>query len=831
MNPDTPNYYRPYDSGEDTDGDTNTDGNTTDDEDYDSDNLPDFEDPRIRREEDPRYAIIRAAGPNFNTSEQQLKYMEHAPGAIYDVSTNITDLSSLVYLNPPKTTKTSLFSVKSINRDFAVWPSPFNFKIKTPRIYKNVTKFQLVQISFPNNTAAIANPTTFLSTFIDELYNLGVSTICISTCINLVGGGSLLNTMGIAEQGRYNSNGKQMYTTISVPDGVYTNQRLAAELTRRANNTPPLNIISYNDFKEIFQTTRDISVLFNEPGDHYFSNLVSHTTGRFTKNDIMNSYYSQKHIDSFSEITDKIAFNAYYYPILKELIASNKAKPFLLTNGLPFEYVTQLVNNQFLGLNTDTYYQLCSSNRGTLDNYRKHMTFELHHINKYVWSYSEDLKRFSITHNCLHTSLQNDISNKYTSYYNNEISINGFTTASFSTLKSTYAANNAIFKQLESHLSTQLSNYMLGGSYSFTPGDNHTTNLGTYHISTLDTVDSGAFTTLFNFTSTFGKAGQLYTNLNGISLTFTDFIDYHSTVSSYYNIKTGINSTISTITANVHNKHHEYVSTKYTNIIPHHLIQNKSYNNCQGVGAAFIGNKFLYTPGQGVNNPELEGQALLVNPPGFIPASLGDDDNCMSTCMTVIEKIVIGWYSCLPVNSVIYGLPYRLGLLDFSSTDFNLYSTILSITSTVNYNFLMQINQEQSFNNMDIAMSENYNITNETTGQVKLVAAKILVGGVGSGEVTETAIQNPIVFETPLGKLDRLNFQIYADNETIDPLWLTFPFELGINEWDATFQIDEEVAYANRDTGWGHNPTVPIPNNPSALQYMALTTSNNPNNK
>ena len=86
-----------------------------------------------------------------------------------------------------------------------------------------------------------------------------------------------------------------------------------------------------------------------------------------------------------------------------------------------------------------------------------------------------------------------------------------------------------------------------------------------------------------------------------------------------------------------------------------------------------------------------------MNPPGFIPASLGDDDNCMSTCMSVIEKIVIGWYSCLPVNSVIYGLPYRLGLLDFSSTDFNLYSTILSITSTVNYNFLMQKKEYQVF--------------------------------------------------------------------------------------------------------------------------------------
>jgi hypothetical protein len=132
---------------------------------------------------------------------------------------------------------------------------------------------------------------------------------------------------------------------------------------------------------------------------------------------------------------------------------------------------------------------------------------------------------------------------------------------------------------------------------------------------------------------------------------------------------------------------------------------------------------------------------------------------------------------------------------------------------------------------MDIAMNENYSISNETTGQVKLIAAKILLAGVGAGEVTETAIQNPILFETPLGKLDKLEFKIYADDATLTPMWLYFPFEIGINDWDATFQIDEEVSFADRNAGWGTNPTVPIPNNPAALQYMALTGPNNPNNK
>ena len=129
-------------------------------------------------------------------------------------------------------------------------------------------------------------------------------------------------------------------------------------------------------------------------------------------------------------------------------------------------------------------------------------------------------------------------------------------------------------------------------------------------------------------------------------------------------------------------------------------------------------------------------------------------------------------------------------------------------------------------------MNENYSISNQTTGQVKLMAAKLLLAGVATGETSETAIQNPILFETPLGKLDRLELKIYADDGSLTPLWQFLPFDIGINEWDATFQIDEQVAFANREAGFSGNiPTVPIPNNPQDFQYVGLTAKDNPNNK
>ncbi len=250
------------------------------------------------------------------------------------------------------------------------------------------------------------------------------------------------------------------------------------------------------------------------------------------------------------------------------------------------------------------------------------------------------------------------------------------------------------------------------------------------------------------------------------------------------------------------------------NILPQSYINNKTYNNDTGVGVSFVGNQYLYVPGQVVS----------------LGASLNADD-CPTQCTTALTKLISSWYSCLPVSGVITSLNYRLGIQTLNFSSFNFISSVLQ-TSSYNTNYLLQINNDQSFNNMDIAMTENYTITTETTGQVKLIYAKILTGGVGDGEIAQTVIQNPVVFENPLGKLDRLRFKIYYDDQNITPAWIVVPFDVGFNEWDATFQIDEEVAYADRNSGFSGNiPTIPIPDSPSGFQYMALTTSNNPNNK
>jgi hypothetical protein len=176
------------------------------------------------------------------------------------------------------------------------------------------------------------------------------------------------------------------------------------------------------------------------------------------------------------------------------------------------------------------------------------------------------------------------------------------------------------------------------------------------------------------------------------------------------------------------------------------------------------------------------------------------------------------------VNTVITFLNYKLGL-QTTGININSITTLFSSIANEKLDFFLQINPEQSFNNMDIGMPENYNISNETTGQTKLMYAKILTAGLGAGETSQTCIQNPIVFTNTLGKLDKLSFKIYIDNESLTPMWLISPFGSQINEWNATFQIDEQVGYTDEKEGWGTNPTIPISSNPASFPYMGLTSN------
>lgn len=253
--------------------------------------------------------------------------------------------------------------------------------------------------------------------------------------------------------------------------------------------------------------------------------------------------------------------------------------------------------------------------------------------------------------------------------------------------------------------------------------------------------------------------------------------------------------------------HHAYVSAKYSGILPQEMIDTRAYSSNQPVPVSFVTSANAYVPGvlpmhlmtpdtvptptptastastdttdttfitvldSGSNNGTIDLQnsiefpnviidtdttfTTLTDSNGFTDLqSLSDlapqysltPAQCETSCCAYINNLLRTWYAGIPVNTVIGTLTYRLGILNVSANQYNIVSTIQSVTSTGNLNFLMQINDEQGFSNMDIAMNEDYAIGNDTTGQIKLVAAKILMGNVGDSGISQTLIQNPSIF-------------------------------------------------------------------------------------
>ncbi len=315
---------------------------------------------------------------------------------------------------------------------------------------------------------------------------------------------------------------------------------------------------------------------------------------------------------------------------------------------------------------------------------------------------------------------------------------------------------------------------------------------------------------------------------------------------------------MSSVYGNTNNDYHSYVSTKYSNVLPSGMIANKSYTSNQAVPVSFVTNQHLYVPGamsalsqtspenvQGGLYPTLDLNTVVLDtatsatsatptsvtatPTSVAAATTAS--NCQTICCAALSKLVNAWYSNIPVNTIIGTLQYRLGLMNLTPNTFNIFSTIANITSTGNMNFLMSINDEQGFNNMDITMPENYTISNETTGQVKLIAAKILMGNVGDTGISQTLIQNPSIFENSLGKLDKISIKIYYDDNTITPAWQYLPFTLSLSEWNATFQIDEQVGFINQNAAWKNTPSIAIPTNPNQTPFLDFVKKDAPNNK
>lgn len=833
-----PAYYRPFTDEED-DADTASEYTATTD--------------AASEATDPRYAIVRAAGPNFNTLADQLAFDRTNGGAgigtAYGPIVPVQNANSVLYGNPAKTTQTSLFALRSANRDQSVYPTSTQFSIKLPRVYKNVTQFQCVQISFPFFQNAVISPSTLISTLVGYiLLNIAPSTV--SSCLACFNQEAAATSLAFTEAGRTNPvNGTPLVHVASVRSGGYNPYSLVAELNQQMNKVPPFNLVTYADHYNRFRATRSYDHLFNEAGPQLYDSATKTFKVNPTKADIMGRYYPDSFKAHPDTPTDEEAFVAYYYPVLKEAVMSEKDAPFLDYGEFPADEVYTRVARKFEGIESPLYYDLCVRNYDYLVKLRRQYTFEFNPIYNYEWYYSQNQNRVGVRFQKLHPSLTTDLTNRYSTCYATTLDTVKLTNTEFVTLQSTSAKTGAVLatlhdtvgELLEKHLSVTYGLYstgaLAGGSVvveTAAPGKAVTvdksvallnkargllTNAPTNAISrptenlsfgliTMATLVAEAADVTRNpnkYSESYRAAlqglnaasitnkrlgGYIVDGYGGELITATDFATLYSSYVGYTSTYVKQMSTVSTVLGCTQSLMATYVATKYGTVFPPKLMRNRGYLQNSTDAVEFQVNTRINR----ASSP-------------FETLSSAEFD----CCLLINRYLQNTYYACLPAEFVINSLAYKLGFVR------PVYSNISTFVAYLNFlgefsalptsNTLLQVNTEQSFNQMDVAGTENYTVANESTGQSKFILGKILTIGQDFLGVSQTIIQSPARFNPPLGKLDKLDFTLLLDDFT--PISSFFPFGFDFTNWDAVFQIDEEVPVVDRTGGFSTVPTVP----------------------
>jgi hypothetical protein len=129
-----------------------------------------------------------------------------------------------------------------------------------------------------------------------------------------------------------------------------------------------------------------------------------------------------------------------------------------------------------------------------------------------------------------------------------------------------------------------------------------------------------------------------------------------------------------------------------------------------------------------------------------------------------------------------YGLGYNLGysLRDTGMNTVHRAETFFKILDDYIY---LRMNPEFNMNRLDISRQENFAATHDPTAETNLYNCKLLLNYFG--QYATTFVQNPVEFNPPIGKLDKLTFDWYDSTGSI------------INdtqcEWSAAITITERL--------------------------------------
>jgi len=814
----TPGYYRPFTDKEEVDNEDSS-SDTTDSD----DSSTGFQDNSVRGLDDPRYAIVRAAGPSLPNPQQQLFYQsfQKTMGYDYSVSGDATTDSLIAYYPsaaPSQTVQTTLFSFTSTNRDTSVYPLSTYFNLKTPRNYKNITQIQIVQINFPYFLNSITDPSSINTMMANyAATQTGFSYDQCYACLgNTISGRGIVGSLrggSFTELGRTNPTAptKALIHTFQLPGGSYDKHDLANEMNRQLNATPPFNLISYADHRQLFQTTKQLSHLFNDPGLYYYSPVTKAFLDNATKQRIMQDYLPNALTVSGTP-SEREIFVGYFFPVLRAALYTDYDAKFLDLAGTSLGELNQRALQTFEGLSSDYYYTVLYQNVSLLQQLRRVNTFEYNPINTYQWSYNPNSKSISVIHTDLHPTIQKDIQAANNRHFQASVAARGYTVQQYgsiqqrqnaqiakvnaladqvnkalvemgvpyNTYSAAYLANprSIITVQPKRQLATNqlivtdenlfaltrdLSQVVVPTSRSFPA------SFGSLTLEQLVQDVSASASAVRSFTQPYGQ------HLQGLAA----FPALYSSFVQEYGVNEAFVQDISAVTGACSAATRTFVNTKYATVFPPSLLTGTAYLSNKGTGGiTFYNDRSIHYP----SSPS-ETDLRSITP-------VTSD----ASCCLVINADLTNFYSCLPSEYVYNTVYYQLFATSNPNNILNIYITEGLTASPATNNIYLQLNTEQSLNNMDIGGKEDYAISNEGTGQCKKVFGKLLTQGSSAGAVTQTIVQVPARFPvtSPLASLDHFTFNFLLD--TMVPLSKLYPFITTGTEWNAIIQIDELVS-------------------------------------
>jgi hypothetical protein len=157
------------------------------------------------------------------------------------------------------------------------------------------------------------------------------------------------------------------------------------------------------------------------------------------------------------------------------------------------------------------------------------------------------------------------------------------------------------------------------------------------------------------------------------------------------------------------------------------------------------------------------------------------------------------WKTALPPQYKLaednWGLGWNLGF-DKADTPYLTTQTGQSFFKILDDFINLRMSPEFNMNMMDTGAKENLQISTDTTGSIKAYYGKLLLAGFGS--YAQTLISNPITFQIPIPKIDKLTFT-WVDN-------LGQVINNNDCEWNVVIQLVEQM-----DTVTAAAPPVVVP--------------------